>query len=86
MQFIANYSIISINYREKTRVTKVQIVCEDTCEVFIGTARRHKDDKMNIQLGTNLALARAVKNMVSTMCDDEINTVQFYGSSLQYDC
>lgn len=86
MQFIANYHIVSINYREKTRVTKVEIVCEDTGEIFIGKAHRNKADKPNIQLGANLALARAIKKMVSTACDDEINTVKFYGSSLQCDC
>lgn len=64
MTYKINYHIISIQYADASRYTRVSIVNEDTGEVFTGLARRNKKDAMNIRLATNLATARAVKKAI----------------------
>lgn len=86
MNYSANYRILSINYSEKKRLTKVTIVNEDTGEVFTGRAHRLKYDPLNISLGTNLALARAVKKLVLTDLADEERIVKEEEWSMLFNC
>ena len=76
MQYSINYRILSINYSDKTRVTKVTILHEDTGEIFSGRAHRLKYDSLDISLGTSLALTRAIKKLVLTDLADEENTIK----------
>jgi len=64
MNYTINYRIISIHYNDKKRTTLATIVCEDTGEIFYGKAHRRKEDALDISLGANLAVARAVRKMV----------------------
>lgn len=84
MTHSTNYSIISINYNEKKRTTTARIVCEDTGEIFEGRAHRYPEDNMNIALGTNLAVARAVRKMVNTALNDEITYIKQCGNDFQF--
>ena len=86
MKYSVNYRILSINYSEKTRVTTVTIVNEDTGEIFYGRAHRLKYDELNISLGTNLALARAVKKLVLTDLADEERTIKNEEWSMLFNC
>lgn len=86
MNYSVNYRIISIHYSEKTRVTEVTIFNEDTGEIFKGRAHRLRYDPLNIALGTNLALARAVKKLVLTDLADEERIVKEEEWSMLFNC
>ena len=76
MKLTLNYSILAISYRRASRKTEVAIVNDDTGEIFVGTARRHPDDEMNMHLGTDLALNRALqKAMRTALTDEEIELI-----------
>lgn len=79
MKFTANYHILDISYEDISRVTTVRIVCEDTGEVFEGNAIRNPKDGMDIRLGANIALTRAVKEMVDTNIKDDLDNLIEYG-------
>ena len=85
MNYSLNYNILSINYNERTRVTSVQIVCEDTGEIFEGHARRNPSDKMNIALAVNLSTMRAVrKAMLEDLRFAEQHILE-YGSEFSFE-
>lgn len=84
MTYSNNYSIISINYKEKKRTTTARIMCEDTGEVFEGRAHRHPEDEMDIALATNLAVARAVKKMVLANLQDDENMIIDLGDCMAF--
>ena len=84
MTYNFNYRIISINYREASRETKVCIMNESTGYVFDGIAKRNPKDKPNIALATNLAIERAVRKAISAdllehemMIIDQANCLDF---------
>ena len=84
MSYKLNYHIITIEYSEFTRATRVSIVNEDTGEVFEGTAKRNPKDKMNIALATNLATARAVRKAVEADLNDCERYIEDCGSEFQF--
>ena len=84
MNYSVNYSLISVTYNEKKRLTSARIVCEDTGEIFEGRAHRYPEDDMNIALGTNLAVARAVRKMVNTALNDEVSYIKEWGIDFQF--
>ena len=87
MQYTNNFSIISIKYDEHTRDTTVRIVCEDTGEIFDGIATRNPHDEMNIMIGANVALMRAIHTMIVTNIKDDMNNLVEYGDlPLDYHC
>ncbi len=79
MTYSNNYSIIDIHYDEHTRLTAVRICCEDTGEVFEGHATRNPKDEMNIATGANVALIRAIHEMVKTNLKDDLFNLVEYG-------
>lgn len=85
MTYTLNYHIITIEYSEFTRATRVSIVNEDTGEIFQGEARRNPKDKMNIALATNLATARAVRQAIDSDLSDCEGFIGDNGSEFQFD-
>ena len=85
MSYQFNYHIISIYYNETTRVTTVNIVNEDTGEIFGGQAKRNPKDKMNMRLATNLATARAVRKAIESDLDDCERQIERYDEEFQFD-
>ena len=71
MKFNLHYSIYSVSYLEKSRKTLVAIINDSTGEIFVGTARKHPDDELNLQLGIDLALNRALQKATLTALKDE---------------
>lgn len=72
MTYSLHYHIVSVTYRDNTRVTRVGILNESTGEVFYGEARRNPRDTMNVSLGVNLATLRAVRQaMLQDLADDK---------------
>lgn len=87
MQYTNNFSIISIKYDNDTRNTVVRIMCEDTGEIFDGISTRNPHDEMNIMIGANVALMRAIHTMVVTNIKDDMNMLIEYGElPLDYHC
>lgn len=87
MQYTNNYHIISINYSDTTRVTTVRIMCEDTGEIFDGIATRNPHDDMDIMVGANVALMRAIHTMVVANLKDDMSRFVEYGYlPLDYHC
>lgn len=85
MQFTTNYAIRSINYNEETHLTTVEILCEDTGEIFTGWALRNNEDVLDIKVGANIALARAVREMINTNIKDDIRNIDSYGGTFDFD-
>ena len=86
MNYKLYYHIISVTYRDATRVARVGIVNESTGEVFYGEARRNPKDEMNIALATNLATARAIrKAMLQDLSDDEAVIIE-HGACFDFAC
>ena len=71
MKSILNYSIFAISYHHASRETSVAIINDDTGEIFVGTARKHPADEMNMHLGTDLALNRALQEATLVALKDE---------------
>ena len=51
---------------------------EDTGEVFEGHATRNPKDEMNIAMGANVALIRAIHQMVTVNLRDDLNNLVSY--------
>ena len=68
MTYTINYDIHSIQY--DGHITRAVIVNHETGEVFTGMARRNPGDRHDIRIGANLALSRAIKEMVATDMND----------------
>ena len=84
MSYTFNYHINSVYYNETTRVTTVNIVNEDTGEIFMGQAKRNPKDKMNIRLATNLAIARAVRKAIESDLNDCERYIENWGAEFQF--
>lgn len=85
MQYNLHYRILSINYDDDTRVTRVGILNESTGEVFHGEARRNPNDFMSPKIGVQLATLRAVrKAMLQDLADDK-SDILWHGSSLSFE-
>lgn len=76
MQHISNYDLISIHYDARKRLTTAIIVCEDTGECFKGRAHHRKGDEFDIKMGSRIAVARAVKKMLMTDVEDDIQCIK----------
>lgn len=85
MTYNLHYHIVSITYRDNTRVTRVGIVNESTGELFYGEARRNPRDEMNASLGVNLATLRAVRQAILQDLADDKNTIIDEGSCFDFD-
>jgi len=86
MNYKLCYHIISINYNNDTRVTRVGIVNESTGEFCDGEARRNPSDPLFIERGTNLATLRAVRKAVLQDLADDKTTIINEASCFNFDC
>lgn len=69
MTYNLNYSIIKIEYNGKE--TRATICNEETGEIFEGVARHNvQQDDCDIRMGANIALTRAIRQMVLTDLHD----------------
>lgn len=84
MTYNLHYHIVSITYRDNTRVTRVGIVNESTGELFYGEARRNPRDEMDVSLGVNLATLRAVRQAILQDLADDKNTIIDEGSCCDF--
>ena len=85
MTYKLHYHIISINYNDDTRVTRVGILNESTGEVFYGEAHRNPKDGLDISVGTNLAVCRAVRKAVLQDLADDKNSIIENGASFDFE-
>ena len=71
--FSIDYSILNIG--TDNRVIFVVIEDNQTGEVFTGQAACSPNDKFDLSLGVEIAEKRAVRKMVTTSLDDELNAL-----------
>ena len=86
MQYNLHYHVISITYRDATRVTRVGIVNESTGELFYGEARRNPADGMDASLGINLATLRAVRQAILDELAEDKDDIIDQGYCYDFNC
>ena len=74
--FSIDYSILNIG--TDNRVVFVVIEDNQTGEVFTGQATCSPNDKFDLSLGVEIAEKRAVRKMVTTSIDDELNALTIW--------
>lgn len=72
-KFSIDYSIIRVMVDEHN--TAVTIQDNATGEIFTGWAACAPDDEFDLSLGTALAEKRAIRKMVDTSLDDDIEAL-----------
>jgi len=74
-QCTLRYNLLSVNYNDRNRMTRVAIVNPTTGEVFCGTTRRHPKDEFSLETGFEIALDRAILSYMRTVIDDDIKAL-----------
>ena len=71
MKLELDYIVERIEVQINTKETKVTIVDNDTGEVFEGASKCDKNDNFDYETGVQIALNRALKQLITTAINDK---------------